>query len=168
MISLNLNSNHTCWAMGKSGVGTKDRNQLTGCGFQPTTICHSVHVSTGSFPGHPRPVYLGASREHFLRDLSLSPPLVTPLLHRHLYRLYSGCGINCPHPGGLLLPKSYVDVPAEPQKSDFLCTNFLPNCPPISKPFSIDNHPILLKLGAFYNNLLKIHPIFEFELFHFG
>ena len=38
--------------------------------------------------------------------------------------------------GGLLSPKTYVDVPAEPQKSDYLYTNFLPNFPPISIPFS--------------------------------
>ena len=52
-------------------------------------------------------------------------------------------------PGGLLSPKSYVDVPAEPRKSDFLYTNFSPNYPPISIPFSIEKHPILPKLGAF-------------------
>ena len=28
---------------------------------------------------------------------------------------------------GLLLSKSYLDVPAEPPKFDFLCTNFSPN-----------------------------------------
>ena len=67
--------------------------------------------------------------------------------------------------GGLLLPKSYVDVPAEPQKPDFLYTNFSSDYPPISLPFSIEKHPILPKLGAFYNNLLKIHPIFEFGHF---
>ena len=56
-----------------------------------------------------------------------------------------------------------LDVPAEPQKFDFLYTNFLPNYSPItatSIPFLIEKHPILPKLGAFYNNLLKIHPIF--------
>ena len=55
-------------------------------------------------------------------------------------------------PGGLLSPKSYVDVPAGTQKSDFLYTNFLPNFPPISIPFLKEKHPILTKLGAFYNN----------------
>ena len=34
--------------------------------------------------------------------------------------------------GGVLSPKSYVDVPAGLQKSDFLYTNFLPNFLPIS------------------------------------
>ena len=62
--------------------------------------------------------------------------------------------------GGVLSPKSYVDVPAGPRKSDYLYTNFLPNFPPISIPFSKEKHPILIKLGAFYNNLPKIHPIY--------
>ena len=58
--------------------------------------------------------------------------------------------------GGLLSPKSYVDVPAEPRKFDFLYTNFSPNYPPIGKPipFSIEKRPILPNLDAFYNNLL--------------
>ena len=62
--------------------------------------------------------------------------------------------------GGVLSPKSYVDVPAGPRKSDYLYTSFLPNFPPISIPFSKEKHPILIKLGAFYNNLPKIHPIY--------
>ena len=45
-------------------------------------------------------------------------------------------------------------------KSDYLYTNFLPNFPPISIPFSKEKHPIWIKLGAFYNNLPKIHPIY--------
>ena len=65
-----------------------------------------------------------------------------------------------PRGGGLLSPKSYVDVPAGPRKSDYLYTNFLPNFPPITIPFSKERHPILIKLGAFYNNLPKIHPIY--------
>ena len=60
--------------------------------------------------------------------------------------------------GGVLSPKSYVDVPAGPRKSDYLYTNFLPNFPPISIPFSKEMHPIWM--GAFYNNLPKIHPIY--------
>ena len=36
--------------------------------------------------------------------------------------------------------------------------------PPISIPFSIEKDPILPKLGAFYNNFHKMHPIFEFGL----
>ena len=62
--------------------------------------------------------------------------------------------------GGVLSPKSYVDVPAGPRKSDYLYTNFLPNFPPISIPFLKEKHPIWIKLGAFYNNLPKIHPIY--------
>ena len=50
---------------------------------------------------------------------------------------------------GLLSPKSYVDVPTGPWKSDFLYTNFLPNFPPISIPFLKEKHPILNKLGVF-------------------
>ena len=63
-------------------------------------------------------------------------------------------------PGELLSPKSYVDVPAGPRKSDYLYTNFLPNFPTINIPFSKEKHPILTKLGAFYNIWPKIHPIF--------
>ena len=65
-----------------------------------------------------------------------------------------------PGGGGLLSPKSYVNVPAGPQKSDFLYTNVVPNFPPINIPFLKEKHPILTKLGAFYNNLPKIHPIY--------
>ena len=38
-------------------------------------------------------------------------------------------------PGGLLSTKSYVDVPAGPQKSEYLYTNLLPNISPINIPF---------------------------------
>ena len=65
-----------------------------------------------------------------------------------------------PRGGGLLSPKPYVDVPARRWKSDFLYTNFLPNFPPISVPFLKEKHPILNTLGAFYNNLPLIHPIY--------
>ena len=41
---------------------------------------------------------------------------------------------------------------------------FWPNSPPVSIPFLIKKHPILPKFGALYNNLLNIHPIFEFGL----
>ena len=60
--------------------------------------------------------------------------------------------------GGVLSTKLYVDVPAVPRKSDY--TNFLPNFPPISIPLSKEKHPIWIKLGAFYNKLPKIHPIY--------
>ena len=62
--------------------------------------------------------------------------------------------------GGLLSPKSYVDVPAGPGKSYYLYTNFLPNFPPINIPFLKEKHPILTKLGAFYSIWSKIHPIY--------
>ena len=65
---------------------------------------------------------------------------------------------------GLFWPKSFLGVPAEPRKFDFLYANFLPKYPPISLPFLIENHPILPKCCAVYNNLLKIHPLFEFGL----
>ena len=68
---------------------------------------------------------------------------------------------DCLNPGRLLSLKSYVDVPAELWKFDFLYTNFLPNYPPISIPFSMKKHPVLPKLGAFYNNLLKIHKFLK-------
>ena len=67
---------------------------------------------------------------------------------------------STPGGGGVLSPKSYVDVPAGPRKSDYLYTNFLPNFPPISIPFFKEKHPIWIKLGAFYNNLPKIRPIY--------
>ena len=66
--------------------------------------------------------------------------------------------MSCTRPGGfgVLSPKSYVDVPAGPRKSDILYTNFLPNFQPISIPFSKEKHPILTKLEAFYNNLPNV------------
>ena len=62
--------------------------------------------------------------------------------------------------GGVLSPKSYVDVPAGPRKFDFLYSNCLANFPPISIPFSKEKRQTLIKLGAFYNILPKIHPIY--------
>ena len=63
-------------------------------------------------------------------------------------------------PEGVLSTKLFVDVPARPWKFDFLYTNFLHNYPPISISFLKEKHPILLKLGAFCHNLLKIHLIY--------
>ena len=77
----------------------------------------------------------------------------TSQYHHHL----QNCLIK---PGGLLSSKSYMDVPAECRKCDFLCTIFLSNFPPTSIPFLKEKHPILTKLGAFCNNLPKIHPIY--------
>ena len=55
-----------------------------------------------------------------------------------------------PGEGEVLSPKSYMDVPAEPQKFDFLFTNFLPiQFPTISIPFPIEKHLILTKWDAF-------------------
>ena len=71
--------------------------------------------------------------------------------------LYSSVGLT---PVGLLSPKLYVDVPAWSWKSDFLYTNFLPNSPHISIQILKEKHPILTKLGAFYNSLPKIHTIY--------
>ena len=67
-------------------------------------------------------------------------------------------------PRGLLSPKLYVDVPAGRQKIRLSLYQFLPNFPPISILFLKERHPNLTKLGAFYNNLPKIHPIYEFGL----
>ena len=77
-----------------------------------------------------------------------------------LFFIFASCELFPGGGGGVLSPKSYVDVPAGPRKSDYLYTNFLPNFPPISIPFSKEKHPIWIKLGAFYNNLPKIHPIY--------
>ena len=43
--------------------------------------------------------------------------------------------------------------------TDFLYSNFSPNFPPISIPFSKEKHPILTKLDAFNYDLPKLHPI---------
>ena len=51
-----------------------------------------------------------------------------------------------------------MDVPARPRKSDYLYTNFLPNFPPISIPFSKEKHPIWIKLGAFYKKFAQNTP----------
>ena len=50
-------------------------------------------------------------------------------------------------------------MPAEPEKLNFLYTNFWPNYPCISILFLIEKHIIFSKLSVFYNNLLKLHPI---------
>ena len=106
--------------------------------------------------------------------LPISTDCNIALLHTNFLDMWineldkSKCGFLCYicyeagvlNPGGFLSPKSYVDVPAGPRKSDYLYTNFLPNFPPISIPFSKEKHPIWIKLGAFYNNLPKIHPIY--------
>ena len=70
-------------------------------------------------------------------------PIYTPPTHTHT----QGGG------GWKIL---YVDAPAGLWNFDF-CFAYLP---PISIPISYKNHPILLKLGIFYHNLLKKDPIY--------
>ena len=64
---------------------------------------------------------------------------------------------SCVEPGGgVHQNRTWMCLP----DLENLYTNFLPNFPPISIPFSKEKHPIWIKLGAFYNNLPKIHPIY--------
>ena len=70
-------------------------------------------------------------------------------------------------PEGVLSPKLYVDVPAAPGKFVYLYTNFSHSYPPISIPFAEGNHPIWLKLSAFYHNLLKRHSTCMIWAVHF-
>ena len=51
-------------------------------------------------------------------------------------------------PGGVLLLKSYVDVPAKPRKLDILYTNFSPKNPPISILFD-SKAPNFAQIGCF-------------------
>ena len=57
-----------------------------------------------------------------------------------------------------------MNVHARPQKPGFLYTNFLHDFPPTSIPFLKEKHPILTKLGAFYNNLPKYTQFMSFGL----
>ena len=41
-----------------------------------------------------------------------------------------------------------------------LAVPICPNLPPVSIPISYKKHLILLKLGAYYHNLLKVHPVY--------
>ena len=65
-----------------------------------------------------------------------------------------------PFQWGYFMPKLYVDMSLWicPSKIWLFYANFSPNHPFISIPFS-RRAPILPKLDAFYNNVLKIHPI---------
>ena len=56
--------------------------------------------------------------------------------------------------GGLLQPKSYVDVPAGPRKSWFSPYQLF------AYLYHLKTHPIVTKLGAFYNNVPQIDPIY--------
>ena len=51
-------------------------------------------------------------------------------------------------------------MPARHQNFDFRYTCVCPHLPPIIIPISYKKHLILLKLGAFYDYLFKIHPIY--------
>ena len=68
--------------------------------------------------------------------------------------------LGIPPDKGGTLTKIVRGCACRPRKSDFLYTNFVSNFPPICIPFSNKKHTILTKLGAFYNNLPKIHPIY--------
>ena len=64
-----------------------------------------------------------------------------------------------PPPGYFHQNRTWMCLP-DLENLYFLSTNFLPNIPPISLPFSKEKLPILTKLDAFYNNFPKIHPIY--------
>ena len=60
---------------------------------------------------------------------------------------------------GVSLKKFYsVGVPASNRILNF-CPASVYRPSDISTPITFKEHPILLKLGAFYKNLLKMHPI---------
>ena len=71
-------------------------------------------------------------------------------------------------PGKLEMPNKLSDIPEGVLFSNRVCGFACRTCfskpishnyPPVSIPISKEKHPILLKLGAFYHNLLKVHPI---------
>ena len=62
---------------------------------------------------------------------------------------------------GLLSSKSYLDVPARPGKSDFSLYQFFAHVPTHQYTIFERKYPILTKLGAFYNNLPKIHLVYK-------
>ena len=108
-------------------------------------------------------------------NLAVVSPIMPMLkyLLDHTSRVYMTCLmtlINSDGGGiGLLSPKSYVDVPETRacrtlKNLTFGIPIFCRINHPSNIPFSIEKHPIFPKLGAFYHNLLKIHPIFQFGL----
>ena len=111
----------------------------------------SIFVMGASVDFSPKP------HPHF--DISPDSSLLKHIWHC----LFCGCSSGVSNltwgPGlvaggrGLLSSKSYVDVPVR-----LFYTNFLPNFPPISIPFSKEKHPILTKLCVFFWS--KIHPIY--------
>ena len=69
--------------------------------------------------------------------------------------------------GGVISPKSYVDVPAGPRKSDFFLYQVFAQFPNYQyNIFKKKKYPILNKLGAFNNNLPKNTQFMEFGLLH--
>ena len=54
----------------------------------------------------------------------------------------------------------YVDVPAGCQNFDFRYTFFFPNYHPSVYQFHTKTTQFCAKLGAFYDNLLKVHPMY--------
>ena len=72
-------------------------------------------------------------------------------VHLTKHPLYTG--------GGVFSPKLYVDVPGGPQNLTFSILIFCPISHPSVYHFW-KKHPILAKLGAFYNNLPKIYSIY--------
>ena len=69
------------------------------------------------------------------------------------------------YPRGVTFTKIVRGCACRTSKIRLFLYQFLPNFPPISIPFLKERHPILTKLGAFYNNLPKIHPIYELGSF---
>ena len=97
------------------------------------------------------PLHVKNSKTIILKDLFVH--------NGFLIFCYICSNVFCPG-GGLLSPKSYVDVPTGPRKSDYLYTNFLPNFPPISIPFSKEKHPIWPNWVLFTIICPQIHPIY--------
>ena len=58
-------------------------------------------------------------------------------------------------PGELLSPKLYMDVPAGPQKFDFLFTNFLPKLPTHQCTILNRKTPNFTQMSSFYNIFAK-------------
>ena len=76
-------------------------------------------------------------------------PFLISIFHMNQTYLHLIASISTKLLRGLFSPKSYVDVLARRQKSDFLYTNFLPKFPPISIPFSFRK-----KITQFWPNLV--------------
>ena len=66
--------------------------------------------------------------------------------------------------GGVTLAKIVHGCACRKSKTWLSLYHFFAQLPTHQYTIFDRKHPILPKLGAFYNNLLKIHPIFEFGL----